>query len=81
MHEGSLSIISLSEKSDIDMIRYTDVGYLSYPHNARSQTGFVFLHGGTSISWKYSKQTLAATSNYSEIIALYETPRVCGFAE
>jgi hypothetical protein len=37
---------------DIDMIGYTNAGYLSDPHNARSQTGFVFLHGGTAISWK-----------------------------
>jgi hypothetical protein len=60
------------------MIGYTDAGYLSDPHNARWQTGFVFLHGGTSISWKYSKQTLVATStNHSKIIALYEASREC----
>ena len=60
------------------MIGYTDAGYLSDPHNARSQTGFVFLHGGTAISWKSSKQTLVATStNHSEIIALYEASREC----
>ena len=58
---------------DKSIIGYTDAGYLSDPHNARSQTGFVFLHGGTAISWKSSKQTLVATStNHSEIIALYE---------
>ena len=60
------------------MIGYTDAGYLSDPHNARSQTGFVFLHGGTAISWKSSKQTLVATStNHSEIIALCEASREC----
>jgi hypothetical protein len=49
------------------MIGYTDAGYLSDPHNGKSQTGFVFLHGGTSISWKSSKQTLTETStNHSE---------------
>ena len=37
-----------------------------------------FLHGGTVISWKSSKQTLVATStNHSEIIALYEASREC----
>jgi hypothetical protein len=57
------------------MIGYTDAGYLSDPHNARS-TGCVFLHGGTAISWKSSKQTLVATStNHSEIITLYEASR------
>jgi len=60
------------------IIGYTDAGYLSDPHNARSQTGFVFLHGGTAISWKSSKQTLVATStDHSEIIALYEASREC----
>jgi hypothetical protein len=32
-----------------NIIGYTDVGYLSDPHNGRSQTGFVFLHNGTVI--------------------------------
>jgi hypothetical protein len=46
------------------------------PNNARSQIGFVFLRGGTVISWKSSKQTLVATfTNHSEIIALYEASR------
>ena len=60
------------------MIGYTYAGYLSDPHNGKSQTGFVFLHGGTAISWKSSKQTLTATStNHSEIIALYEASCEC----
>ena len=42
---------------DKSIIGYTDADYLSDPHNARSQTGFVFLYGGTAISWKSSKQT------------------------
>ena len=34
---------------------------------------FVFLHGGTTTSWKSSKLTLVAIStNHSEIIILYE---------
>ena len=60
------------------LVRYTDAGYLSDPHNARSQTDFVFLHGGTAISWKSSKQTLVATStNHYEIIALFEASHEC----
>ena len=60
------------------MIGYIDAGYLSNPHNGKSQTGFVFLYGGTVISQKSSKQTLTATStNHSEIIALYEASREC----
>jgi len=63
---------------DPSMIGYADAGYLSDPHNRKSQTGFVFLHGGTSISWKSSKQTLTATStNHSKIITLYEASREC----
>ena len=63
---------------DTTMIGYTDAGYLSDPYNGRSQTGFVFLYGGTAISWKSSKQTLVTTStNHSEIVALYEASREC----
>jgi hypothetical protein len=61
------------KNQDHSLIGYTDAGYLSDPQNARSQIGYVFLHGGTAISWKSSKQTLVATStNHSEIIVLYE---------
>jgi hypothetical protein len=64
--------------NDPSLVGYTNAGYLSDPHNARSQTGFVFLHGGNAISWKSSKQTLVATStNHSEIIALFEASREC----
>jgi len=60
------------------MVGYVDAGYMSDPHNARSQTGFVFLYGGAAISWRSVKQTLVATStNHSEIIALYEAAREC----
>ena len=44
--------------NDPSLVGYTDAGYLSDPHNARSQIGFLFLHEGTAISWKSSKQTL-----------------------
>ena len=47
---------------DPSLVGYTDAGYLSNPHNGRTQTGFVFLNGGTAISWKSSKQTLVTTS-------------------
>ena len=60
------------------MVGYVDAGYMSDPHNAKSQTGFVFLCGGAAISWRSVKQTLVATStNHSEIIALYEATREC----
>ena len=64
---------------DSNMIGYTNVGYLSNPHNnSRSEPGFVFLHGGTTISWLSSKQTLVATStNHYEVIALYEASCEC----
>jgi hypothetical protein len=48
------------------------------PQNGRSQTGFVFIHEWTTISWKSIKQTLIATfTNHSEMIALYEALRAC----
>jgi hypothetical protein len=61
------------KNQDSKLIGYAYVGYLSDPLNAKSQTGYVFLHGETTISCKSCKQTLVATStNHSEIIALYE---------
>ena len=60
------------------MIGFADAGYLSDPHKARSQTGYVFTIGGTAISWRSQKQTLVATSsNHAEIIALHEASREC----
>nr|GEV26934.1 T-complex protein 1 subunit epsilon [Tanacetum cinerariifolium] len=58
--------------------KQADAGYLSDPHKARSQTGYVFLNGGTVISWRSQKQTLVATSsNHAEVIALHEASREC----
>jgi len=60
------------------LIGYADAGYLSDPHKARSQTGYVFTYGGTAISWRSVKQTLTATSsNHSEILAIHEASREC----
>jgi hypothetical protein len=44
-----------SRSQYFNLIGYTDAGYLSDPHNGISQTGFVFLQGSTTISWKSSK--------------------------
>ena len=61
-----------------DLIGYADAGYLSDPHKARSQSGYVFLSAGAAIAWRSTKQTLVATStNQAEIIALYEACREC----
>jgi hypothetical protein len=60
------------------LVGYADVGYLSDPHKARSQSGYVFIYGGTAISWQSTKQTLTATSsNHAELIALYDAGREC----
>jgi hypothetical protein len=58
------------------IIGYADAGYLSDPHKAKSQSGYVFTANGTAFSWKSTKQNLVATSsNHAEIIALYEAAR------
>ncbi|KAL2245081.1 UNVERIFIED_CONTAM: Retrovirus-related Pol polyprotein from transposon TNT 1-94 [Sesamum indicum] len=60
------------------LVGYSDAGYLSDPHKAISQSGYVFMYGGTAISWRSTKQTLVATSsNHAELIALYEAGREC----
>ncbi|CAJ2636501.1 unnamed protein product [Trifolium pratense] len=60
------------------LLGYADAGYLSDPHNAKSQTGYVFTYGDTTISWRSQKQTLVATSsNHAEVIALHEASKEC----
>lgn len=67
-----------TNQSKDSLIGFADAGYLSDPHNARSQTGYVFTHDGTAISWRSMKQTIAATSsNHSEILAIHEASREC----
>nr|KYP62664.1 hypothetical protein KK1_017205 [Cajanus cajan] len=34
---------------------YADAGYLSDPHNGKSQTRYLFTNGGTTISWRSVK--------------------------
>jgi hypothetical protein len=75
--QGTLDLSLFYPKNqDLSLIGYADAGYLSDPHNVKSQTGFMFLYGGTTISCMYYKQTLIGTpTNHSEIIALYEAAR------
>ena len=47
----------------LELIGYADAGYLSDPHHGRSQTGYLFTSGDTSISWRSVKQTITATSS------------------
>ena len=62
----------------LELLGYTDAGYLSDPHKARSQSGYVFTCGNTTISWRSVKQTMVATSsNHSELLALNEASREC----
>jgi hypothetical protein len=61
-----------------DILGYADAGYLSDPHRARSQTGFIFMMAKAALAWKSTKQTLVATStNLAELIALYEATKEC----
>ena len=61
-----------------NLVGYADAGYLSDPHKARSQTGYVFNNSNAAISWRSTKQTLVATSsNHSEILALHEASKEC----
>ena len=64
--------------SNSGLVGYADAGFLSDPHNGRSQMGYVFLYGGTAISWRSTKQTITATSsNHVEILAIHEASREC----
>ena len=61
-----------THESKRQLVGYADARYLSDPHKARSQTGYMFTHGGMAISWRSMKQTIAATSsNYAKILAIH----------
>ena len=67
-----------SRESKQQLLRYADAGYLSNPHKSRSQIGYVFNYNGTTISWRFVKQTMVVTSsNHSEILAIHETSCKC----
>ena len=40
-----------SKVPKLELLGYTDAGYLSDPHKARSQSGYVFTCGDTTVSW------------------------------
>ena len=56
-HQNGIKHMSLFYSKDCspDIIGHADVGYLSDPHKAQSQIGYVFICGGTAISWRYTK--------------------------
>ena len=60
-----------NETTSPRLVGYIDTGYKSDPHKAHS-------YNGTTISWRFTKQMLVATStNHSEIISLYEAGKEC----
>ena len=68
----------LGPQNDARLVGYADADYLSNPHKARSQSGYVFTIGNTTISWRSIKQTIVTTtSNHAEIIVLHEEIHEC----
>ena len=50
------------KESKQQSLEYANAGYLSDPHKAISQTWYVFNCNRTTISWRFFKQTMVATS-------------------
>ena len=77
-HESLSVAAPYGSQIDSSLVGYADARYLSDPHRACSQMGYVFTVGYTVISWRSTKQMLVATSsNHAEILALHEASRVC----
>ena len=67
-----------TNKDSADLVGHVDAGYLSDPHKARSQTGYLFTYGVTAISLRSTKQYIVVTSsNHAEIIVIHEASREC----
>ena len=67
-----------SNKWNFDLVGYVDVGFLSDPHKAKFQIGFLFTCGGIAISRRSVKQTITTTLlTHVEILAIHETSREC----
>jgi hypothetical protein len=47
------------KNQDMSLIGYANAGYLSDPHNGKSQTGFVFLHGWSFHGNLVNRQSMA----------------------
>ncbi|XP_059291968.1 secreted RxLR effector protein 161-like [Lycium ferocissimum] len=77
--KGTIDIgLFYANKGSTDIVGYADAGYLSDPHKARSQTGYLLTCGGTAISWRSTKQSIVATSsNHAAIKAIHEASREC----
>ena len=55
--QGTIDLgLFYSTKSKPELLGYADAGYLSDLHKVRSQTGYLFTYGGTTISWRSTKQ-------------------------
>nr|XP_033510837.1 secreted RxLR effector protein 161-like [Nicotiana tomentosiformis] len=67
-----------SNESKSALVGYWDARYLFDLHKTRSQTCYLFICGGTTISWRSTKQTMVSTSsNHEEIIDIHEASREC----
>ena len=76
---GTMDIgLFYSNESKLELIGYADAQYLCDPHNAQSQTCYLFTCGDMEISWRSIKQTLVTTfSNHEEIIVIHEASLEC----
>lgn len=51
MEYGLRIILFKRATGKLSLIGYADAGYLSNPHNARSQIGYIFTYNNTTILW------------------------------
>lgn len=67
-----------SKATKSGLVGYADAGYRFDSHKACSQICYVFTYNSTTISWRFMKKSLVATSsNHYDIVALHEAGREC----
>src|SRR4051812_33447732 len=63
-------------EDELSVKGYTDASYLTDSDDSRSQSGYVFIINGGSVSWKSSKQeTMSASTTQAEYIVASEAAK------
>jgi hypothetical protein len=65
-------MLTYKRTEGLEVVGYSDTNFTGCVDTKRSTSGYVFTLANVAISWKSSKQTLAASTVQAEFVACYE---------